>query len=155
METAAKACALGTATHPPDPEKADADRGPTNADGAGTQGEGPAHRRVVHGLFVVLDASGINFLDLSGLKGLVDISRWAKGGGGFGGGVFVSNCRCAYGRGSVSESLCVCVCCVLCCVGRDLHVHGVRLLVARAKHRTRDMLRSSATLFHQLGGDKV
>lgn len=82
METAAKACALGTATHPPDPEKADADRGPTNADGAGTQGEGPAHRRVVHGLFVVLDASGINFLDLSGLKGLVDISRWAKGGGG-------------------------------------------------------------------------
>lgn len=82
MEAAAKACPLLPPTTNPDPEKADlekadADRGPTKADGAGTHVEGgEGSKRMVHGLFVVLDASGINFLDLSGLKGLVDISRY-------------------------------------------------------------------------------
>jgi hypothetical protein len=177
MEAAAKACPLLPPTHNPDPEKADlekaeADRGPTKADGAGTHVEGgEGSKRMVHGLFVVLDASGINFLDLSGLKGLVDISRSAheQGGG------CVCMCVSALGCGWVcvggergvsclsfsvcpSASVCVWVSMTLSFLsvyGRDLHVHGVRLLVARAKHRTRDMLRSSATLFHQLGGDKV
>lgn len=38
---------------------------------------------------------------------------------------------------------------------RDMHVYGVRLLVARAKHSFRDVLKSSPNTFHQLGGDKV
>ena len=64
------------------------------------------------GLFIVIVASGINFIDLSGLRALADVSK-------------------------------------------DLKEHGVRLLVARAKHGFRDTLRLHEKLFHDLGGEKV
>ena len=63
-------------------------------------------------LFIVLDASGINFIDLSGIRALADVNK-------------------------------------------DLREHGVRLLIARAKHRLRDTLMQSERLYHDLGGEKM
>lgn len=73
---------------------------------AGAKGKKRCH------YFIVLDASGINFLDLSGMHALADASS-------------------------------------------DLRDLGVRLLIARAKNRLRDTLRSSERLFHDLGGEKM
>lgn len=63
-------------------------------------------------LFIVLDASGVNFTDLSGMRALADVNK-------------------------------------------DLREHGVRLLIARAKHRLRDKLRCDPRLFSDLGGEKM
>lgn len=63
-------------------------------------------------LFIVLDASGVNFTDLSGMRALADVNQ-------------------------------------------DLREHGVRLLIARAKHRLRDKLRLDPALFRDLGGEMM
>lgn len=73
---------------------------------AGAKGKKRCH------YFIVLDASGINFVDLSGCMALADASS-------------------------------------------DLRDLGVRLLIARAKNRLRDTLRSNERLFHDLGGEKM
>jgi len=73
---------------------------------AGAKGKKRCHH------FIVLDASGINFIDLSGMRALADASS-------------------------------------------DLRDLGVRLLIARAKNRLRDMLRNSERLYHDLGGEKM
>ena len=83
------------------------DNGKTGASGS----KGQATKPKIH-LFIVIDASGINFIDLSGLRALADVSK-------------------------------------------DLKEHGVRLLVARAKHGFRDTLRLHEKLYHDLGGEKI